>query len=187
MVESQDVYRYMVCFNTTQTFAGYDADALLDTIIVNTVNLAHSRYTNYPFNSFFFLNGKYYGCNAKGVYLLEGVKDFVGEVNFAANIEASVTTPASDFGYQEKKIAKDALVHGRFADNLSIDYKVDEGDWETGYTVYSDGNTGITRRRCMLPFAVRGTDWQFRVNNTEGGDFDLFDLEVSLRTVQRSI
>ncbi|MGH8081870.1 MAG: hypothetical protein ACREP7_14950, partial [Lysobacter sp.] len=43
--------------------------------VMNTESRSLAKYTNYPFNSFMRVGGKYYGATDTGIYLLEGDND----------------------------------------------------------------------------------------------------------------
>lgn len=181
------IYQYLVCFNTSASlYSAWDSSTHLDTIVVNTINNHHSRYTNFAFNGFFRYGHALYGSNARGIYLLEGATDFVGE-DIQSNIDGWVVTPATDFGVQEKKMARDAFLHGRFSGEMQIDFFVDEGDKRSTDIIYFDGSAGIHRKRVELPLGIRGTDWQFKVKNVNGSDFTLIDLEIAIKQLQRTV
>lgn len=158
-----------------------------DTIVVNTINNAHSRYTGYAFTGFIELHGQYYGVNADGIFELVGDNDFDGDVSFETPIEAYCVTPITDFDVQEQKSVGDAFVQGRFLGDMEIDLTINEGDTLDGFSIPHDGNDGIHRKRVKLPRGLKGTDWQFKVKNVNGSDFTLFDLDVAVRQLQRTI
>lgn len=157
-----------------------------DTIVVNTITNAHSRYAYYPFNRFFTLNGKHYGTNIQGIYELTGEKDFVGEDN-ETDIDAFCVTPSTDFNEDKKKSIKDAYIYGRFKGEMNIDLYVEEGEVKEGYAIPYDNNDGVHRRRCKIPSGLRGTAWKFKVKNVDGCDFNLFNLEVSAKNLKRTV
>jgi len=65
-----DVY----CYGKISTTAGI-------VIVLNLKNGSHTEYNNYSFNSFAKYNGKYYGANSNGLFLLEGVLDGATEID----------------------------------------------------------------------------------------------------------
>jgi len=70
---------------------------------------------------------------------------------------------------------------------LVLDIIVNETDEYTDFTIANDSVEGLHRHRVKLPRGLKGTDWQFRVRNTNGCDFSAFDLEIFVRKLKRVI
>lgn len=196
--ELNNIYQYIVTYNTADNcyynnsdYPGspldIDPDTNVDTVVINTVNLCHSRYTHFAFNSFCAYGGSYYGACKKGLYKLVGDSDFVGEPYVDKAIEAIILTPTSDYEKQELKQPSDAFLHTRQTDDMLLDVLVDEYIEETDFTIIHDGQEGIHRRRVKLPRGLRGTDYQYRIRNQNGCDFTIFDFEVFIKTLKRII
>jgi hypothetical protein len=190
--EQNKVYQYIVCYNVQDSlYVGnpliWDSANMVDTVIVNTINLCHSRYSNFAFNSFIRHNNRYYAACAKGIYELVGDSDFSGDAFVDTSIDAIILTPVSDFDTQEMKQVSDAYLHTRQQDDLLLDVLVNETDEFTDFTIMNDGVEGLHRHRVKLPRGLKGTDWQFRVRNTNGCDFSAFDLEIFVRKLKRVI
>lgn len=191
IIENNGIYQYVVCFNVTgthfinsagQTVVSPDAT---DTIVVNIVTGTHSRYTGYAFSSFFRFQDKWYGSNSTGVYLLEGDKDFAGEAN--ADIEGSITTPTIDFDEECNKSVSDIFINARASDDILCDVYVNEEVAVEDLTIIYNESLGLQRKRVMVPRGLKGNSWQFKVKNSNGAYFKLFDFEVSAAKLQRTI
>jgi hypothetical protein len=155
------------------------------TWVFNTITTAHSRYTNYDFNSFFKIGTKNFGINSNGgIYELTGSNDFVGESN-EAYIQAQVDLPVSTFGEQTLKACSDAILYGRCDGEIEIQVVLDEQEARTGYVIPFDSRQGMHRNRVRIPKGLRGNVWQFKIKNRNGSHFDINAFEIFIKTLQR--
>lgn len=154
------------------------------TWVLNTITDAHSRYTNYDFNSYFRLGTKQYGVCDTGIYELVGDRDFTGETNEAL-IDAEIILPTSTFGEQELKACCDAIVFGRCESDMEVDVILDEQYAVEGLTVVSDDRPGMHRQRVKVPKGLQGNVWGVKIRNTSGSDFSINSFELFLRTLKR--
>lgn len=177
------VYQYIVSFNVDEPAS------LLDTIVVNTVTGSHSRYTNYPFHSFFELGDpvKFYAAKADGIYLLEGGKDYEGDGLRETPIPVRARTPVTDAGVQEKKIVKDGFLKGRFEGDAQVSFSIEEGEFCEPVLVPYNGTDGAQRRRVKLPFGRKGATYQFQVENVDGSYIEILELEVLMKASSRIV
>jgi hypothetical protein len=150
------------------------------TIVVNTDNGAHTRYTNYSFDAFFKRSTVQYGANSGGIYML------TGEDDDGTNIDAYFTTPNVDFGDCHLKTCPDAYLHVRSVEDLALDLYVDEVEVATDIPVSVYGE-GVKRARAKLPLGAQGTNWQFKVKNVNGSRFDALSLKVNPAVSKRTI
>ena len=162
----------------------FTATIAKQTWVFNTVTTAHSRYTNYEFNSFFKLGNINYGINDYGIYQLTGDTDFVGEAS-EVNIEAEVILPTTSFDEQTLKSCSDAIVYGRGDGYIEVALVLDEQQERTGYLVYYDDRTGMHRKRVKIPKGLKGSVWQFKIRNVNGSHFDINLFEVFIKSMQR--
>lgn len=163
----------------------FSSNNIRQTWTFNTITTAHSRYTNYNFNSYFKIGTKYFGVHTNGsIYELTGDRDFVGDVG-ETNILAEIDLPTSSFDEQQMKVCSDAIVYGRCAGDVEIQVVLDEQEARTGYIVSFDDRIGMHRKRVKIPKGLLGDVWQFKIKNVNGSKFDLNAFEVFLRTVQR--
>lgn len=147
--------------------------------IMNTTTAGHSVYSDYNFNSFFRLNGSYYGCNSTGIYRLDGATDNGTVINWR------VKTPISDFGTYSLKFVHDARLIMRTDGDIELGYVVDEQTKRTDAISYSDERQGLHARRIKLPKGVKGTDWQFEVSGS-GVTADIKELSITPLVSQRT-
>lgn len=153
----------------------------LDTWAVNLATLAHSRYSNYGFSSLFDLAGTCYGTRNNRIYRL------AGELDDGDPISASITTKSLNFGSDKIKHVPAAFVDLASDDDMSVDLIVDGGDPEEDFPIYCDGLDGAHCLPVKLPRGLRGTHWQFRVNNSSGNNFTLYALNLAAATSQQRI
>lgn len=169
-----------ISFNTSLV-----ATITKQTWVFNTITTAHSRYTNYDFNSFFKLGSTNYGINTNGyIYTLTGSKDFVGEVT-EVNIDAEVLLPASTFDEQTLKSCSDAIIYGRGNGDMEVQVTLDEQQTRTGFTVHFDDRVGMHRNRVKIPKGLKGNVWQFKFKNVDSSYFDINMFEVFVKEMQR--
>lgn len=161
------------------------ATTIKQTWVFNTITTAHSRYTNFDFNSFFKLGSNNYGINANGsLYKLTGLKDFAGESN-EADINSEIILPATTFDEQTLKSCSDAIIYGRGDGYMEVQVVLDEQQKRTGYMMHFDNRVGMHRNRVKIPKGLKGNVWQFILKNVKGSYFDINMFEVFVKTMQR--
>lgn len=185
IIERNGIYQYIVNFD-------YSADSLnnvtntagntLTTIVVNLITNAHSRYTNYGFNSFFKFGNNYFGAKSDGVYLL------AGDTDDGNPILSVIRTPITDFDQPENKSCQDIFINCRNYGQLSAEIYTDERlKTNVPLTTPTSYNYGVKRKRIKVPTGILGNAWQYVIKNVGGINFTIFDLEVSVRNVKRKI
>lgn len=150
---------------------------------VNLNTGAPSFYENFKFNSFARIGKNYYGCSDAGVYLLGG------DLDGAAQINATVTTGSSDlsddrFDGSRVKHVRHAYVDARSVEPLVFVCRV-EGS-EFSYTFDTQKDT-VASTRVSVGRGLRGTLWQFELQNTNGADFELESMSVLVEPTSRKI
>ncbi len=133
-------------------------------IVMNPTNFGVTEYKNYPFNSFCYFNGKYFGANNTGIYLLEGITDN------GAEIEAYIATGNHDsyLGSQSlpptvKRQQELYLLHTSTGGML-VDY-IDDIDGVFSYNVEGE--------RVKLGRGLRGRMFKLKFKNVNGSKFTL--------------
>jgi hypothetical protein len=151
----------------------------------NTITSAHSRYTNYNFDSYFKVGNKNYGLDANGNICEFGYErdDYLGASDSA--IESEIALPVSGFGEQTLKSCSDAILFYRTDGDMEIQFIVDEQESRSDYYIRYDDRSGAHRRRVKIPKGMKGSAWQFKIKNVDGSDFSINSFEVFLRTLQR--
>jgi hypothetical protein len=142
---------------------------------------APSMYEDFKFNSFARIGSNYYGCSDTGIYLLGG------ELDVAAEIDATVTTGYSDLstdkfdGGQIKHVTT-AYLDARSVSPMTITCRT-EGQ-EYTYTFDTD-RANMASARAEIGKGLKGTLWQFELKNVAGADFEAESLTVLVDPTKR--
>jgi hypothetical protein len=151
-------------------------------VCLNTKTLGVSSYTSYPFNSFFTVKGRNFGCSDDGVY------ELVGELDDTNTIATSViATATSDFGTQKLKGVSDCYVYVRTEGDCQFRLITNEQVDRDGYMIYNNYVEGLHRRRVKVAKGIKGTTWQLEFKNDSGSDFELKQIDLIPTTFTRSI
>lgn len=130
--------------------------------VMNSENFAVTNYKEYDFTSLARIGGKYYGCKADGIYLLEG------DLDDASYIKAVIRSGKMDFGTSNKKTLTAAYLG--FTGNGDIVMKlITDSQTEMWYT-FAEEATGLHTQNLGLAKGVIGRYWQFELvtqNTTE--------------------
>lgn len=148
--------------------------------VMNTSSYAVTEYDNYPFNSFAKINGKYYGANDSGLYLLDGEDDA------GIPIQARVKLGATNFGVSMLK-RLDSVYLGFRTDGEVVLKVVTEQNIERWYKV--SGTTEKLHRRRVHPLAKghKAVWWEFELENIAGADFEVSEIEFVPIKLSRSV
>jgi hypothetical protein len=111
-----------------------------------------------------------------------GHAQYTGALDGSVPVEGYAVTGVTDFGIPNKKNVPDAFLHMRAGADVELATITDEQLEVGGYTISSDDQAGLHRRRIQLARGIRGTNWQFKVS---GSDFTIKSLEVPPVTSQR--
>lgn len=145
---------------------------------VNPALRSVTEYSNYSFDSFFEDGGNYYGVNATGIYLLTGTTDA------GTAISAYLTSGKGNLGTSTAKAITDAYVMTDINGTMTLNLKPD--DTATGKTYSLTGDGTLRNRRWPCALGVTGQDWQWKVSNSAGADFEIRRLElIAARTNRR--
>ena len=143
--------------------------------VMNTESRGLSRYTNYPFNSFAKIGGKYYGAHAGGIARLGG-RDDMGEP-----IKAKLRLGMFDFGDRHLKSFSDVFFGMAAGGQMLLKAVfVDEQTGEKNMAVYKvmPRPAGASREtRAKLGKGMKAVDWDFVLENVDGADFDLHSIQ----------
>lgn len=166
----------------TFVFAGtVPLNELFQTVVMNTQTKGHLIYENFGFLSLVKHQGKYYGCNAEGIFELSGNTD-----NGVA-IDASILTGISNLGVDAQKYVPEAHLKVRCEGQLTVTTTIDELRQPEPYPVtFRAGQQGLHSKRCKMAKGVKGTSWQVEIRNVDGADFDLEKMELITVPTRRS-
>lgn len=158
------------------------------TWILNTITDAHSRYTNYDFNSYFKIGDKNFGVKDDGIYEITGDYDITLDNNLEqvyTNIEAAVALPLTNFDEQSLKMCSDAIAYCRATGDLEVVVTTDEQYVVDNLFIYHDDRPGMHRKRVKIPKGLKGNSWQYTIKNVDSSDFGINAFEVMVKTLQR--
>ncbi|HRO59338.1 MAG TPA: hypothetical protein PK177_09270 [Burkholderiaceae bacterium] len=143
--------------------------------VLNTEGKGVSTYTNYPFNSFMELGGKWYGVASGGLYMLEGADDD------GTPIPARIRLGLHDMNTRKLKRLPEAYIGYKSDGNLIL--RVITADDHTGEKVAAEylmrprAAPNIRESRFEPGRGIKAVDWDFEIENINGADFDLAEVE----------
>ena len=145
--------------------------------VLNAETGASSRYENYGYNSYCKHDGRYYGCRADGVYLLEGDDDA------GLPIQAMVDLGRTDFGTRALKSVPTAYI-GVSSTGAMVLKVIVEG--ATYHYTARDSSPHAQQQRIDLGRGLRANYYTFQLFNSDGADFALDSIEfVPLASTRR--
>lgn len=143
--------------------------------VLNTENRALSRYTEYPFNSFAKIGGRYYGAASNGLHRLEGDDDD------GQPIAARIRLGLSALGTRRLKRVPEAFVGYTSKGTLLlhvITVNEESGRKEAAiYKILERPATSTRETRWKLGKGIKAVDFDFIIENVDGADFDLAAIE----------
>jgi len=160
-----------------QEFEGYAESTVITNIyrgiVMNLLNQVISTYSNYPFNSLAYFNGKYLGATDAGIYVLNGNHDN------GRNINSKFKTGPMDFGSKQIKYIRDVWVTHRTDGHLALVFSVDEDNsTEVERQTILVNATELQEEKIKVPRGLKGRYYTIELKNLSGADFDIDKLEV---------
>ena len=147
-------------------------DDLITTWVANLATSAHSRYSQYGFNSFAKFGGKHYGCKSDGIYELGG------ETDGANPIPWTVTLGETDFGASNLKRFESVYLGVKSTGQLVLKVIGDNGT-AYHYNVIPSGNDSRTAR-AVLGRGLAGRYWKLELaSDTERVELDSVDFSFA--------
>lgn len=152
---------------------------------MNTRNQGLTRYTQYPYNSFAKLGGRYFGLTSTGLYELTGDDDA------GTPVPARIRLGMFDFGTRRfKRVPEVYIGYAATGDLLLRAISVDAATGEKHAATYrvQPRSAAVTREsKFKLGAGVKSVDWDFELENINGADFDLSTIVFHpLRTDRRT-
>lgn len=139
-------------------------------VALNATNFAVTEYTDFGFNSFAVLDGKYYGANENGIYLLGG------NTQDGKPIQSEIKSGSIDMGIKMKQIPRQAWITGRNAGSLIFTVEDEEGIVHE-YDI-KDIATDLHEMRVKFGRGIKGRFFKFGLKNKAGMDFDIDSIRV---------
>lgn len=129
-----------------------------------------TEYTNYPFNSFAYVNNQYLAASSEGLYLLEGSLD---EAEF---ITARIKTASMDLDTSNIKQVPQVYLGIDNDANLILTVSVD-GKYTAQYELAIDSED-LSTQMFKIGKGLQGRYWQFTLETKENSNFDLDEIEI---------
>lgn len=145
-------------------------------IALNATNFAVTEYTNFGFNSFAVLDGKYYGANEHGIYLLGG------STQDGKPIQSEIQSGSIDMWVRTKQIPRQAWITGRNAGSLIFTVEDEEGVVHE-YDM-KDIATDLHEMRVKFGRGVKGRFFKYGLKNKAGMDFDIDSIRVMAELIK---
>jgi len=149
------------------SMAGYTLEELLyEALVMNTRNMALSRYSGLPFQCVFELGGKVYGCGPNGLYELSGDAD--GD----SSIEATIRFPELDIRKEFVKRLSHAFLTMRGKGTM----KVSDGSDTYSYSIREVSE--LDEVRVKFGKGLRARFLTIEINNKEGSNIEIDTLSI---------
>jgi len=132
--------------------------------------------TGYDFDFIVRFQGKSYGLNATGCYLLEGSDDN------GTKIAAYLELPTNDFGSSNEKRLDSVYVGSRTGGYFDVTATADEGSSMTVRTQDSGRNN-----RAKMAKGLKGVNWGIKVANVAGNSMDIDNIQILPAISKRNI
>lgn len=143
--------------------------------VMNTQSKGLSRYTNYPFNSFGRLGGRYVGCAADGLHWLDGDTDNGEQIN------AVIRTSMDALGTRRAKRLPEAFIGYSSTGTLILKVILtgeQSGQREAAYYRLPVRPAESKREaRVKIGRGLKAVDFAFQIENADGADFELDSIE----------
>jgi len=151
------------------------------TWVLNLRTNGLTEYDSFAFNSFAVLDGVYLAAGPTGIHVL-GAQDLDDE----AAIGARVRTGSPDFGSSMLKRVPRLYVTGQFQDDLYF-RTITSQDGERTYILHENGITGNQQRRVPIGKGPKSVEWQFEVENIEGGELRVSKILTYPQELRRRV
>lgn len=152
---------------------------------MNTDSKASTKYDAYPFNSFMRVAGRTYGVADHGLFRIDGDSDA------GAPIDAHIRLGLSSFGSRMlKQVPSLYLGYSSTGDMLikAIIASSDTGEREAHvYRLYANGQGSTREGRTKFGRGLEAVYYDFQVENVDGADFEIDNLEFMPVTINRRL
>jgi len=148
-------------------------------IVMNLNNQAMSTYTNYPYNSLAYFNGKYLGMRSNGIYELSGDRD--GTIQILSRIK----TGPIDFGTNLTKYIRDVWITFRSDGHIALVFSVDEDNTTEVEEFTKKASVELREEKIKVPRGLRGRYYTIELKNRSGADFDIDSMSILVDVIGR--
>jgi hypothetical protein len=145
-------------------------EPLRKAVVMNVSHGGVSEYPNFPFNSFGYFNGIYFGANSSGIFRLDAASDSGTFIN------AEVRIPLQDLRIPHPKHLREAWLTFRSDGDIALVIQVEED------TVWTNTVTFLKKKlheqRAKIARGLSGRFIAAGIRNIDGSDFDLDTMRV---------
>ena len=136
--------------------------------------LAVTQYAGFNFDSMCKLGDVYLGCNARGIFELDGSTDE------GMDIDAFFELPTTDFGLSKQKRIRKVYLGYEASGSLVLEVKDDE-DNVRKYTLEA-ALSDNREHSAKIPVGRdgKGRYWSFKIENVAGCDFSVDSIDASI-------
>ena len=150
-------------------------------VVMNLSNQAITTYSNFPFSSIAYFNGKFIGANDEGLYLLDGSLDKTMRIN------SKLKTGVLNLGDNFIKHIRNAWLTFRSDGHLALVVYVDE-DADNPVEIQTElVGAEIQEERLKIPRGLRGRYYTIELKNLSGADFDIDQLSLVVESIRRKV
>lgn len=149
-----------------------------ETWVINLDSGGTTSYSNYAFNSFARIGGKYYGASAAGIFELEG------DTDAGALIRARIGLGELDFGNPMLKTVSEAYVGMSGTGHLFVKLIAEGIEYIYKTSGYSDK---LRQQRVKFGKGLRTNYVELELFNEDGADFELDTVEFHVADLTRRI
>lgn len=151
------------------------------TNIAYVMNKASGGITRYPDYNFSFAvrwQGKDYLASTDGLF------EYDREEDVPVPIAAKFTLPPSDYGESGEKRVPRVYLQGELAGQMRAGIAYDGGIERTSRV---EGNSGVDKWRAKLPRGLKGHHFAVAVENVDGADFEIEQVDALVQITGRKI
>lgn len=152
-----------------------------ETYVLNTKDMAVTKYTNYEFNGLTAYEGRGYGTLADQLVLLEGDSDL------GTSIDASAVTGTTDFESKLLKNIADVYLNTKFVGNLDISLISNETKESIYRLTEVLDDLGLKIRRVKASKGIFATNWQIGIANRDGAYFEVQYVDPTVIVSKRRV
>jgi hypothetical protein len=156
-------------------------NAALMVHVMNTITNAVTVFSNYDYDSFAVIDGKYIAAGEQGLVQLDAA-----ELDVTDQITARFATGQLKLGSSAQKRLSDFYFAARSEGSIRLMVYVDD-QAPYIYTLDPVAVSRLKQRRSLIGKGARGKYWQFAFENTNGLDFEFDSMSIAAVATDRRI
>ena len=160
-----------------------EAESLTEAWLVNIKTNGISRYTWPDFNSFAFVNGKYYGAFGDGIF------EIAGDTDDGQQIGMFVTDGKRELGSGQKKRVFAVYLDAETDGQVNLQVYADGQVYTYAFEVPPRNIAGkqLETLRASPGRGLRARNWVFEIQNVDGSDLDMSKLQIQPIVLDRRV